>query len=286
MTTILQMSDTHFGTEVAPVVAAAERFIAQTRPDALLLTGDVTQRARRGQFSAARDFLRKTGIGAQLVIPGNHDIPLYNVLARALAPYGGYKKAFGAREGLLEGRDFVAVGFDATHPLRHTRGLLDAGRARPRLRAARAVAGDDRLLLACVHQPIVTALPQDAREALIDSAEAAAVLSEEGVDVVLSGHVHFPLVCPTQSLFPALPRSFIHCGAGTALSYRVRSGAPNSMNLLDISRADGQWQLCITLCVYEAASASFVRDAVHSYRLAAGGWEENPLAPSAPQVSR
>ena len=75
MSILLQISDPHFGTEQAPVVEALATLARQQRPDVLVLSGDITQRARPGQFRAARAFTDRLGAPV-LAIPGNHDIPL------------------------------------------------------------------------------------------------------------------------------------------------------------------------------------------------------------------
>ena len=76
---ILQVSDPHFGTERRPVVEALVQLASKLKPKVLLLTGDITQRATRQQFSSARAFVERLGVPIVLAIPGNHDIPLFNV---------------------------------------------------------------------------------------------------------------------------------------------------------------------------------------------------------------
>ncbi|MGE5864284.1 MAG: metallophosphoesterase, partial [Rhizobacter sp.] len=76
MTVLLQVSDTHFGTERPAVVKALVRLARTQAPDVVVLSGDITQRARRAQFIAARDFMQSLRVPNMLVIPGNHDIPL------------------------------------------------------------------------------------------------------------------------------------------------------------------------------------------------------------------
>ena len=95
MTVLLHLSDTHFGTEQEAVVVAALKLTHAEQPDAVILSGDITQRARAAQFDAARIFCDGLQVERLLTLPGNHDIPLYNVAARLFAPYAGYARVFG-----------------------------------------------------------------------------------------------------------------------------------------------------------------------------------------------
>ena len=94
MTCVLQISDPHFGTEQPHVMRALLQLAREQQPEVILLTGDITQRARRSQFAAAARFVSQLPAPV-LAVPGNHDIPLFNLIARALNPYGNYKRAFG-----------------------------------------------------------------------------------------------------------------------------------------------------------------------------------------------
>src|SRR3954470_13552313 len=91
MRTLVHISDMHFG-RVDPVVAEGLReTVVAMRPDLVTVSGDFTQRARSGQFKSARAFLEALP-RPQLVIPGNHDVPLHNVFARFFNPLGGYRR--------------------------------------------------------------------------------------------------------------------------------------------------------------------------------------------------
>ena len=115
MTTLLQVSDTHFGTEQPPVVAALHELAQRSRADVLVVSGDITQRARRRQFAAARRFIDRLPPSALVAIPGNHDIPLFNVFARLFRPYGNYTHAFGdVLEPEFEATDLVTIGVNTT----------------------------------------------------------------------------------------------------------------------------------------------------------------------------
>ena len=93
MTVLLQISDPHFGTERSTVVHALAELARQQRPDLVVLSGDITQRARPAQFRAARAFTDRLGV-PMLAVPGNHDIPLFDLWTRLRRPYARYAAAF------------------------------------------------------------------------------------------------------------------------------------------------------------------------------------------------
>ena len=119
MTLLLQISDPHFGTEKPDVVEALLRLASRDKPQLVVMSGDVTQRARRSQFDAARRFVERLAGTPVLAIPGNHDIPLYNVFARVLQPYAGHKRVFGENlEPMFESPDLLVIGVNTTRPSR------------------------------------------------------------------------------------------------------------------------------------------------------------------------
>lgn len=234
MTTIVQLSDTHFGTEIPEVTAAAREAIHRIRPDLVVLSGDITQRARVRQFRAARDFMASLPKAPQLFIPGNHDLPLYNMPLRLLSPYRHYRRYFGAREQVWCNSEVGVIGIDATSRFRHTRGKLQFNQVTRLVEETRRRLSANALLVACIHQPLQTAWPEDDHNLLIDTDATARLLSRLHIDVMLSGHVHVPLLTTTRKNFPWLARHFVMGGAGTSLSHRVRRGVPNSFNELRI----------------------------------------------------
>ena len=127
MTVLLQVSDPHFGTERLPVVEAIVQLARKLNPQVLLLTGDITQRATRKQFSAARAFVERLNVPTVLAIPGNHDIPLFNLVARALTPYGHYISSFGSNlEPEYEDNDVLVIALNTTRWYRHKDGEISA----------------------------------------------------------------------------------------------------------------------------------------------------------------
>jgi 3',5'-cyclic AMP phosphodiesterase CpdA len=274
MTQIVHLSDTHFGTEIPEVVTALKQAITELKPDIVLLTGDITQRARRREFQAARDFMDQLASKTRLVIPGNHDIPLFNVFARLLTPYAAYQRAFGDCESTWCGDGVGIIGFNTTSRFRHTTGLLNPDYLTRRVRDIRERIGVDALLIACVHQPLSTAWPEDHANVLLDSDAIAHAFSALKVDVVLSGHVHVPLMTSTHAVFPTLGRHFLLAGAGTAVSRRTRPNAPNSFNVITTNTAtDGASKMMLTRFDFDAVVGKFIASAPMQGICQDGGWQ-------------
>src|SRR6188508_880806 len=125
MSVLLQISDPHFGTEQPPVVDALLALADQVHPEIIVISGDLTQRASTAQFRAAREFCDRLPPAPQLVLPGNHDIPLFNVFARAAMPYGNYRRAFGSDfEPRFESENFFVIGINTTRPYRRVDGEI------------------------------------------------------------------------------------------------------------------------------------------------------------------
>ncbi|MCM5678128.1 metallophosphoesterase [Schlegelella sp. S2-27] len=232
MTTLLHLSDTHFGTERADVMEALVRFTHEQRPNVVVLSGDITQRARRAQFAAARHFLDRLAAPATLVIPGNHDIPLFNLPARLLRPYGNYQRAFGTElEPSHETHDLLVICVNTTRARRHKDGELSeqqVARVAQRLRAARS----EQLRVVVTHQPVHVTRLEDEENLLHGHREAVLAWAEAGADLMLGGHIHLPYVRPLADSVAGLARPLWCLQAGTAVSHRVRGGIPNSVNLV------------------------------------------------------
>ena len=262
MTTVLQVSDPHFGTEQSPVVEALLDLAARQRPGVLVISGDITQRARRRQFRSARAFVERIAAPRTLAIPGNHDIPLFNVFARVLAPYAGYQRAFGRElEPEFEARDLLVTCVNTTRPRRHKDGEVSAAqveRVATRLRQAE----HSQLRVVVVHQPVMAARPDDEPNLLHGREYAVRAWVGAGADLVMGGHIHWPYVSPLRLAYPGLPREAWIVQAGTAVSARVRDGVPNSVNVVRASAGEGARHAVVERWDYDAAAGTF-RPAEH-----------------------
>src|SRR5580658_2932184 len=120
MLTLLQISDLHFGPLYRPEVGEALlRAAADMHVDVIVASGDFTQRAKSDQFAAARAFLDRLPAVPQIVVPGNHDIPLYRVYERLLTPYALYRQYISPElDSVLVRDDATIVALNTTAPLR------------------------------------------------------------------------------------------------------------------------------------------------------------------------
>lgn len=264
MTVVLQVSDTHFGTERAVALAALERLSEALRPDLLLVTGDITQRARPHQFASARAYFDSLRVPQQLVLPGNHDIPLYALWDRVLNPYGRYRRAFGpALEGVVDRDDLLLIGLNTTRAHRHKHGEVSQEQV-DRVAARMAAARPGQVRLVAVHQPVAATNPTDVNNLLRGHERAVRAWSQAGVDGVMGGHVHLPYVVPLRHRWPELPHPMWAVQAGTALSSRVRGGISNSVNVIRTGPGRRcsveRWDLDETVGVFQQIRATAIAD--------------------------
>ena len=268
MSVLLQVSDTHFGTEQPQVVEALVELAARQRPDLVVLSGDITQRARPAQFRAAKAFVDRLGTPV-LAVPGNHDIPLFDLWTRLRHPYARYIAAFGAElEPVHRSPDLLVVCVNTTRARRHKHGEVSALQVN---RVARLLAGAQpaQLRVVVVHQPVAVTLAEDVRNLLRGHAAALQRWAAAGADLVMGGHIHLPYVMELQNM----ARPLWAVQAGTAVSSRTRPGVPNSVNLLrwGVDEATGccrieQWD-------FSAEAGAFVRARMSQIRPARAGIE-------------
>jgi len=179
LTTVAHLSDLHFGTETPALVAGVHAALAVIAPDLVVVSGDLTQRARRRQFIAARRFLDALP-APWLAVPGNHDVPLWDLARRVFSPLGRYRRFITedmAPLVLLPG--LRVLGLDSTR--RKVVGRLLPERLEP---IAGLLDGDPTdLRILVTHHPLV-------RKPLLGSEAALAAAVRARVDVVLAGHFH------------------------------------------------------------------------------------------------
>ncbi len=265
MTRLLQISDLHFGTEQPDVMAALLALSNDKKPDVLVVSGDITQRATTDQFSRAKAFCDSLGVAQTVTLPGNHDIPLFNLFARLLHPYAAYQKAFGqtlAPELMTPALCLITV--NTTRWWRHKNGEVSTAQI-DRVCQQLSRAAPQQLRVVVVHQPVHVLRPQDEHDRLQGWEPAVRAWAPAGADIVMGGHIHLPYVCELSATVGGLARRMWCVQAGTAVSSRIRREAPNSVNLLAFG-SDGDVLRCsVERWDYQKADRRF--ELAHTSRL-------------------
>ncbi len=242
MTTVLHISDLHFGTEVPQAVEALVRLARAQPPDVLIVSGDITQRARRKQFEAAKRFIERLAATHVLVLAGNHDVPLFDLPRRLLTPYGGFQRAFGSElEPRLDLPALRIAAVQTTRAWRHVVGHVAPAQA-ARSAAWLAEAPPRALRIVVTHQPALVPDREDEAQRLRGADAALRHWSLARVHLVLGGHIHRPYFQQAAAVADAGPHRLWVAQAGTAVSHRLRAPYPHSVNLLR-ETALGHWQL-------------------------------------------
>ncbi len=269
MTVLLQVSDPHFGTEQPTVVDALIEFARQQRPDLVVLSGDITQRARPAQFRAARAFTDRLGVPV-LAVPGNHDIPLFDLWTRLRHPYARYAVAFGTDlEPVHRSPDLLVAGVNTTRARRHKDGEISPPQVE-RVAELLAGAATAQLRVVVVHQPIAVTRDDDLPNRLHGHDAALQRWAAAGADLVMGGHIHLPYVMALKDL--ARPMWAVQ--AGTAVSTRVRPGVPNSVNLLRWGHGSAPGRCQIEQWDYADEAGAFVLTTVSEVRPARGAVQD------------
>jgi 3',5'-cyclic AMP phosphodiesterase CpdA len=232
MRRLIHISDIHFGRADYAIAERAREKITELAPDLVIVSGDLTQRARSKQFIEARRFLDSLP-QPQIVVPGNHDIPMYNVLARFATPLEKYKKYItDDLEPFYMDEEIAVIGINTARSLTIKDGRINA--AQVAAIRARMCALDDKMLKAVVtHHPFDLPEGFDADD-IVDNAERAMpLIADCGADVFFSGHLHVANIGQTANRYRLdSGRNALIIQAGTATSTRVR-GEVNSFNLIE-----------------------------------------------------
>jgi len=281
MIDLLHVSDLHFGSPFLPDRAeAVQRLAAEYPPDAVVVSGDITQRARDREFRQAGEYLERFEAPV-VVVPGNHDVPLYRVWERVFAPYANYRKHIAEELDTVTRLDGVTI--VALNSSR--RFTIDNGRLeRDQLSFAAeafAAAPDDHLRVVVTHHHL--APPPDFSNARVmpRAKRALEIFRDQGVQLILAGHMHRAYIGDSLDFFPGEERKegivIVQCGTTTSSRGRGRERLNNSLNYIRVRPG----RLRITHYLWRESRQQFWPHSRHRFGLSPDIWLGRDRAPFA-----
>lgn len=267
MRTLVHLSDLHFGRIDEATVEPLARAVTEINPEVVVVSGDLTQRARAEQFKEARDFL-DTLPSPQIIVPGNHDVPLYNVFARFLQPLDKYRRYITEDlEPFYADEEIAVLGINTARSLTVKDGRINeeqVGRIRSRL----CPYPDAVTKIIVTHHPFDLPEGHHRVEDLVGRAQMAMeALAACGADLLLSGHLHLSRTGHTAARYKISGHSALVVQAGTATSTRGR-GEANSFNVIRIRHP----HINVEQLVWQPASATFKPTSTEAFKHTADGW--------------
>ena len=241
MLTLLHISDLHFGPPYVPEVGEALlRLAPETKPDIIVASGDFTQRAKAEQFAAARDYLNRLPKVPIVVVPGNHDLPLYRLRERLFSPYALYRQYISQElDSVLRREDAVIVALNTTDPiLAVTNGRIRDSQLEMCTQAFRdAPAGAVKIVVAHHHFAPAPDYGDDV-DVMRHAQRGLDRFIDLGVDLILGGHLHRAYIGNSLDVYPSNDRTsgiiIVQSGTTTSQRGRLREREKNTFNLIKI----------------------------------------------------
>jgi 3',5'-cyclic AMP phosphodiesterase CpdA len=265
MRTIVHLSDLHFGRIDPLILPPLVEFIRQLQPHLVAISGDLTQRARTAEFLAAKKFLDAIPF-PQIVVPGNHDVPLHNLFARFARKLDRYQRYITTDlQPTFTDSEIAAVGVNTARAFTWKDGRINA-RQLEELRATMKEASANLTKIVVTHHPFD--LPAGASGRVVGRSRLAMkTLAECGIDLLLAGHFHIADTGQTAKRYQLPGYSAIIVSSGTSTSTRGR-GQPNSLNVIRIERPN----LMIERRIWRPTSALFEVLSIERFQHTTAGW--------------
>ncbi|HEY0386727.1 MAG TPA: metallophosphoesterase [Pyrinomonadaceae bacterium] len=270
MRKLVHLSDLHFGRVDYALIEPLTEMIRELEPDVVVVSGDLTQRARSQQFKEAREFLDQLP-APQIIVPGNHDVPLHNVFARFLQPLDKYRRYITDDLAPFHADAEIAVlGINTARSLTIKDGRINAEQIES-IRQRLCPLGDEVVKIIVTHHPFDLPEGHDADE-LVNRAELAMeALAGCGADVLLAGHLHVSHTGHSSARYKIAGHNALVVSAGTATSTRGR-GETNSFNLLRIKHPF----INVERRSWEPERSAFMPSSTEHFRHTPDGWQRVP----------
>lgn len=244
MTTLAHLSDLHFGRLHHEAANDLLEHLRAANPDLVVISGDLTQRARRREFEDARAYLDQLP-RRPLVVPGNHDLPAWNLFQRFTKPTERFRRYIEReRYPFQESGDISALGINTTRPHGW---YLDWGRGRINLRQIRRIretfapVSSKRLRVVVTHHPFLRPPQEERRHLVHGPRDVMRLLAESGVDLLLAGHFHKTHSDVAVTRYPEA-QGIVVAQTSTSTSWRFRA-EPNAYNWFEYE--DGRLRVVV-----------------------------------------
>lgn len=265
MRTIVHLSDLHFGRVNPLLIEPLARVVRDVEPDLVAISGDLTQRAHSYQFQEARAFL-DTLPQPQIVVPGNHDIPLHNVFARFVEPLTKYKRYITEElQPAYQDEEMMVIGVNTARSLVFKGGRINESQV-GRLREKFCALESDVVKVVVTHHPFDLPEGHDERDLVGRAKMAMTGLAECGADLFLAGHLHISHTGHAKR-YNIHGYSALVVQAGTATSTRER-GEANSFNLLRLAYPE----ITVEKFAWNTTTSSFAIATSEHFKHSPEGW--------------
>ena len=270
MRRIVHLSDIHFGRVDIAIVERVVEKVNEIEPHLVVVSGDLTQRARSREFIEARQFLARLP-QPQIVVPGTHDVPLYNVFDRFFNSLEKFRRYItdDLRPTFID-EELAVVGVNTARSFVIKGGRINRGQI-AYIQEKMCEVDDDALKAVVTHHPFDIPEGRDERDIVGRAHLAVPMIAECGADIFLSGHLHVSNIGSTAKRYRLENgKAALVIQAGTATSVRVRDEA-QSFNVLEFDHPD----LTIHRLSCPTPHDSFSIAETVEYRHGDNGWERS-----------
>jgi 3',5'-cyclic AMP phosphodiesterase CpdA len=266
MRSVVHLSDIHFGRVNAAVIPSLIETITRIDPDLVAVSGDLTQRARASQFVEARAFLDRLP-KPQIVVPGNHDVPLHNVFARFAQPLSKYRRYItDDLRPFYHDQEIAVLGVNTARSLTFKGGRINE-RQLEWMRERFAASNPDTVKVVVTHHPFDLPEGHHERHLVGRARMAMEALARYGADLFLAGHLHVSHTTHSATRYKIRGHSALVVQAGTAASARGR-GEENSFNVVRIDRPN----IAVERFEWQPESGEFGLATTERFRHTEDGW--------------
>jgi 3',5'-cyclic AMP phosphodiesterase CpdA len=269
MRTIAHLSDLHFGRIDYSVVEPLVATIAEIKPDVVVVSGDLTQRARSREFKEAREFLDRLP-SPQIIVPGNHDVPLHNAYARFFQALDKYRRYItDDLEPFHSDEEIAILGINTARSLTIKDGRINEDQVAA-IRDRLCPFADEVIKIIVTHHPFD--LPEGNNDEIVGRAQLAMeAIAGCGADVLLAGHLHVSHTGHSSARYKIAGHSALIVSAGTATSTRGR-GETNSFNVLRVKHPF----INVERLSWQPERAAFAPSSTEHFKHTPEGWTRVP----------